>query len=70
MIYITELPSAYLRIKTGVLCNVISSILSIAANFATPQMLLKLNLKSGFVFFATATPIAALLWIYLPETKG
>ncbi|CAK9784067.1 MFS general substrate transporter [Cutaneotrichosporon oleaginosum] len=69
MIYITELPSAYLRLKTGVLCQTLNSALGIAANFASPPMLLALGLKSGFVFFGVATPIAALLWVYLPETK-
>lgn len=69
MIYITELPSAYLRLKTGVLCHGINAALGIAANFAGPPMLLALNLKAGFVFFGVATPIAILLWIYLPETK-
>jgi len=33
-------------------------------------MLLHLGLRSGFVFFAFSVPIAAFLWIYLPETKG
>lgn len=39
-------------------------------SFAAPRMLRVLNLKSGFIFFATAVPIAALLWYLLPETKG
>jgi hypothetical protein len=33
-------------------------------------MLNTLNLKSGFIFFATAVPLAGLLWYLLPETKG
>ncbi|BEI81737.1 hypothetical protein CcaverHIS002_0208970 [Cutaneotrichosporon cavernicola] len=69
IIYITELPSAYLRLKTGVLAQGLNSALGIAANFASPPMLLALGLKAGFVFFAVATPIAALLWVFLPETK-
>lgn len=70
MIYVAELPSAYLRLKTGVLCYLFNSALSIATNFASPPMLLALGLKSGFVFFAFSTPIAALLWVFLPETKS
>ncbi|GMK54163.1 hypothetical protein CspeluHIS016_0107490 [Cutaneotrichosporon spelunceum] len=69
IIYVTELPSAVLRLKTGVLAQILNSTLGIAANFASPPMLLALGLKSGFVFFGTATPIAILMWFFLPETK-
>lgn len=33
-------------------------------------MLLALGLKSGFVYGAFSVPICALMWMYLPETKG
>lgn len=68
-LYVAELPAAYLRIKTGVLCYVLHAVIGIVFTFAVPRMLVTIGLKSGFVFFATATPIAVFLWFFLPETK-
>ncbi|EJT52612.1 hypothetical protein A1Q2_05686 [Trichosporon asahii var. asahii CBS 8904] len=68
-LYVAELPAAYLRIKTGVFCYVLHAVIGIVFTFAVPRMLTTIGLKSGFVFFATATPIAIFLWFFLPETK-
>ncbi|KAI5458760.1 hypothetical protein BGZ63DRAFT_432233 [Mariannaea sp. PMI_226] len=40
------------------------------AGYATPPMLLSLNVKTGFVYGAFSVPMCILLWFYLPETKG
>ncbi|KAL1891069.1 hypothetical protein Sste5346_007894 [Sporothrix stenoceras] len=69
-LFSAELPSALLRIKTGPVTFLANSLLGIATTFATPRMLLALNLKSGFVFGAFSVPIMILTWFYLPETKG
>lgn len=68
-LYVAELPAAYLRIKTGVFCYVLHAVIGIIFTFAVPRMLVTIQLKSGFLFFATATPIAIFLWLFLPETK-
>jgi uncharacterized BrkB/YihY/UPF0761 family membrane protein len=33
-------------------------------------MLLKLELKTAFVYGAFSAPMCILMWMYLPETKG
>ncbi|CAK7228866.1 hypothetical protein SCUCBS95973_007026 [Sporothrix curviconia] len=69
-LFSAELPSALLRIKTGPITFLANSLLGIATTFATPRMLLALNLRTAFVFGAFSVPIMVLLWLYLPETKG
>lgn len=69
-LFSAELPSALLRIKTGPVTFLANSLLGIATTFATPPMLLALNLRSGFVFGAFSVPICIIMWLYLPETKG
>ncbi|KAJ6007397.1 hypothetical protein N7540_011373 [Penicillium herquei] len=65
-----EIPSAILRVKTGPVAFCTGSVLGIATGYATPPMLLALNLKSGFVFGAFLVPVCILMWLYIPETKG
>ncbi|CAK7218402.1 hypothetical protein SBRCBS47491_003497 [Sporothrix bragantina] len=65
-----EVPSALLRVKTGPVAFSIQSVFGIAFGFATPPMLLALNLKSGFVYAAISVPICILMWLLVPETKG
>ena len=33
-------------------------------------MLVHLNLRAGFIFGATSSPICIFFWFFLPETKG
>jgi len=69
-VYSAELPSALLRVKTGPITFVINSLVGIATCYATPPMLLKLELKTAFVYGAFSAPMCILMWMYLPETKG
>ncbi|CAK7227666.1 hypothetical protein SEUCBS140593_006653 [Sporothrix eucalyptigena] len=69
-LYSAELPSAYLRTKTGPVTFFINSVLGIATCYATPPMLLKMGVKSGFVFGAFSVPICIAMWLMVPETKG
>ena len=39
-------------------------------SYACPPMLLRLDLRTAFVYGAFSVPICVSLWIYLPETKG
>ncbi|PCH03909.1 Major facilitator superfamily domain, general substrate transporter [Penicillium occitanis (nom. inval.)] len=55
---------------TGPIAFSVQSVLGIAFSYATPPMLLKLNLRSGFVFGALSVVICILMWLYVPETKG
>ena len=41
-----------------------------APSFAIPPLLVKLNIRAGFVFGATAFPLTLAMWYLLPETKG
>ncbi|KAL1893354.1 hypothetical protein Sste5346_006532 [Sporothrix stenoceras] len=69
-LYSAELPSAFLRTKTGPVTFFVNSILGIATCYATPPMLLKMGVRSGFVFGAFSVPICILMWLMVPETKG
>ncbi|BEJ17722.1 hypothetical protein CspHIS471_0611230 [Cutaneotrichosporon sp. HIS471] len=69
-LYSAELPSAILRIKTGPITFFTNSITGIATVYATPPMLLALNLRAAFVYGALSVPMCVLMWLYLPETKG
>ncbi|TXT04812.1 hypothetical protein VHUM_04080 [Vanrija humicola] len=69
-LYSAELPSALLRVKTGPFTFLVNSILGIATCYATPPMLLKLNIRAGFIYGAFSVPLCILMWYYLPETKG
>ncbi|OAA61997.1 General substrate transporter [Niveomyces insectorum RCEF 264] len=69
-LYSAELPSAILRIKSGPVTFLGNSLLGIATTFATPPMLLSLNLRAAFVFGAFTVPTMILMWLYLPETRG
>ncbi|CAH0004304.1 unnamed protein product [Clonostachys byssicola] len=39
-------------------------------SYATPRMLLALNIKACFIFGALSVPCCILMWLYVPETKG
>jgi MFS transporter, SP family, general alpha glucoside:H+ symporter len=39
-------------------------------SYATPPMLLALNLRAGFVYGAFSVPVTVLFWLLVPETKG
>ncbi|KAK5053225.1 hypothetical protein LTR84_002199 [Exophiala bonariae] len=69
-VFSAELPSALLRVKTGPVTFFTNSVMGIATCYATPPMLLALDLKTGFVYGAFSVPICVILWLYLPETKG
>ncbi|KAH8881094.1 MFS general substrate transporter [Thozetella sp. PMI_491] len=79
-LYSAELPSALLRsksphpLKPALLpSSPTRSWESPPANissYATPPMLLALDLKTGFVYGAFSIPICILMWLYLPETKS
>ncbi|CAH0045348.1 unnamed protein product [Clonostachys solani] len=65
-----ELPSAVLRVKTAPVTFFAQSILGISFGYATPRMLLALNIKACFIFGALSVPCCILMWLYVPETKG
>jgi len=69
-LYSAEIPSAVLRIKTGPVTFFTNSITGIATCYATPPLLLALNLRAGFVYGALSVPMCILVWLYIPETKG
>lgn len=39
-------------------------------SYATPRMLLALNIKACFIYGALSVPCCILMWLYVPETKG
>ena len=69
-LFSAEIPSAMLRVKTGPVAFFTNSILGIATVYATPPMLLSLNIRAVFIFAAFSVPINILMWLYIPETKG
>jgi SP family general alpha glucoside:H+ symporter-like MFS transporter len=40
------------------------------SSYATPPMLLNLDLATGFVYGAFSLPICICMWLFIPETKG
>lgn len=69
-VFSAELPSAILRIRTGPITFLVNSLLGIATCYATPPMLLALDLRTAFVYGALSVPICILMWLYVPETAG
>jgi len=69
-LFSAEIPTAVLRVKTVPITYYANSILGLALTFAVPPMLVKLNLRTTFVFGAFSVPICICMWIFLPETKG
>lgn len=57
-------------VKTGPITFFTNSVTGIATVYATPPMLLALNLRAAFVYGALSVPMCILMWLYLPETKG
>ncbi|ORX37529.1 general substrate transporter [Kockovaella imperatae] len=69
-LYSAELPTAVLRIRTGPVTFFTNSITGIASCYATPPLLLALNVRAGFVYGAFSVPCCIVMWFFIPETRA
>lgn len=44
--------------------------LGIATCYATPPMLLALDVRTAFIYGAFSVPTCICMWLFIPETKG
>ncbi|KAL1409207.1 hypothetical protein Q8F55_006040 [Vanrija albida] len=65
-----EIPSALLRVRTMSVAWVCNALFGIITSFATPPMLVRLNIRAGFVYGGASLLISIFVWFYLPETRG
>lgn len=56
--------------KTGTFVWFYQALWGIALTFAAPPLLKIANIRAAFLFSGLSTPVAILLWFYLPETKA